>query len=136
MNPKVYKTGTINGADVGQYTGIILSTIDIPDPGYSYQLSFSGQIWLAPGAPTGVDITMKDGASLSGKILSTITSIDGGMVGNQGGRIPHTITGTSPPLTGARSVSLVVTKWKGGSGDGWQHGNDQFTSVTVLLTAA
>lgn len=136
MIPRMYKTGTINSPGTGQYASMVLSTIDIPDPGYPYQLTFSGQIWLSLGAPSGVDVTMKDGASINGDILSSITSIDGGMVGNQGGRIPYPISGTSPPLSGARSVSLAVTKWKGGAGDGWQHGGDTFTSVTVLLTAA
>ncbi|MDT8910883.1 hypothetical protein [Amycolatopsis sp. PS_44_ISF1] len=136
MNPKIYKTGAITGPDTGQYVGMILSTTDIPDPGYPYQLSFSGQIWLSLGTPAGVDVTIRDGATLGGKVLSLITSIDGGMVGNQGGKLPFPITGTSPPLTGARSVSLAITKWKGGNGDGWQHGTEVFTSVTMLLTAA
>ncbi|MYW95997.1 hypothetical protein G3I59_36680 [Amycolatopsis rubida] len=137
MNVKMYSTGTIAGADVAQYSaGMILSTIEFPDPGYAYQLSFFGQVWVAPGSSTGVDVTIKDGTSLAGKILSGITSIDGGMVGNQGGRIPRPVSGTSPTLTGGRSVSLAIAKWKGGNLDGWQHGNEQFTRVTAFLTAA
>jgi len=136
MTVKNYSTAAVSGADVNQFASMALSTIDIPDPGYAYQLAFFGQIWITLGTSTGVDVTMRDGTGIAGKVLSEVTSLDGGAVGNQGGRLPHPVTGTSPILTGSRSVSLAVTKWKGGNGDGWQHGNEQFTRVTVLLTSA
>ncbi|WP_281356532.1 hypothetical protein [Amycolatopsis anabasis] len=42
----------------------------------------------------------------------------------------------SPALAGARAVSLVVSKWKGGSADGYNFAGPAYTNVTVLLIAA
>ncbi|GAA4527425.1 hypothetical protein [Amycolatopsis samaneae] len=136
MTPKIYKTDSIDGAEIGQYESMVLSTIAIPDPGYPYQLTFSGQAWISQGSPTGVDLVVKDGPTVGGANLSAITSINGGFVGNQGGRLVHPITGTSGTLTGTRTISLCVIKWAGGPGDGWQHGGSAYTNVTALLTAA
>jgi len=135
MITRVFKTGTIAGPDVAQANNMVLSTVDIPDPGFLYQLTFTGQIWISPGTGTGIDVTMKDGATLAGTNLSVVTSIDGAMTGNQGGRIPYPVSGTTPVLGGARSVSLCVTKWKGAATNTWTHSAEGFTSVTVLLTA-
>lgn len=89
-----------------------LTTIAIPDPGWPYQLAFSGVVSLGVPASTGFNLAARDG-SAGGSNLIPVTSIP---VGASTLATPYPLTGTTGILTGSRTVYAVVQCYQGSGG--------------------
>lgn len=81
-----------------------LTTISVPDPGWPYQLAFSGVVSLGIPASTGINLAARDG-SATGANLVEPTSIP---VGAPTVQMPYPLTGVTGTLSGARTVYVVL----------------------------
>lgn len=126
LNSFAVATGAIANGGVATFTSPFKhATIAIPDPGYSYRLKVWGQYRMSMGTNTGIDVKWLDGDGTGGAVLFPFQSLDGRQARNQAGAgSGYGMFEQAPMLStsafvGARTISLVFSRWQGGGGDGW-----------------
>lgn len=91
---------------------VTLTTLVIYDPGWPYQLAFSGVVSLGIPASNGVNLAARDKSS-SGANLVAPTSIP---VGAPTANMPYPLTGITGTLTGQRTVYVILQCYNGSGG--------------------
>lgn len=91
---------------------VTLATIQVNDPGWPYQLGFSGLVSLGVPAGVGVNLCTRDGSN-TGANLVPVTSIPNGA---PTAAMPYPIVGSSSTLTGTRTVYVALQTWNSTGG--------------------
>jgi hypothetical protein len=95
-------------------------TISIPDPGWPYQIAFSGSICLSINNQIGLDIVPRDGSNTGANLIppnSIPALINSGSLRDSAAFITYMISGTTlATLTGSRTVHLTLSRFGGTNG--------------------
>lgn len=95
-----------------------LVSMNIPDPGWPYQIAFSGSVCMSVNNTIGCDIVPRDG-SISGANLIPVNSVPASTSRDSAAGITYVISGTTGTLTGARTVWLTYNRWSIANGNGF-----------------
>lgn len=111
-------------------TDRIIATLTMPDPGYSYKLVFSGSVWAGIDPNNGWRFAAREGTTAAGTAYAQGGYETRDSVFNGANSIP--VVGSSPALTGARTVSLWAQRKFGAATQGCSVSSESELCVLVV----